>query len=50
MKLFKFRQVDAKTGISVAIEKPREGPTNPSLPGLTENRQFDLKTLKSLCD
>jgi hypothetical protein len=36
MKLFKFRQVDAKTGISVAIEKPREGPTNPSLPGLTE--------------
>ena len=36
MKLFKFRQVDAKTGISVAIEKPREGPTNPSLPGLVE--------------
>lgn len=36
MKIFKFRQVDAKTGISVAIEKPMEGPTNPSLPGLTE--------------
>jgi hypothetical protein len=36
MKIFKFRQVDAKTGISVAIEKPREGPTNPTLPGLTE--------------
>lgn len=36
MKLFKFRQVDAKTGISVAIEKPREGPTNPALPGLVE--------------
>ena len=36
MKIFKFRQVDAKTGISVAIEKPREGPTNPSLPGFTE--------------
>ena len=36
MKIFKFRQVDAKTGISVAIERPMEGPTNPSLPGLTE--------------
>jgi hypothetical protein len=36
MKIFKFRQVDAKTGISVAIERPKEGPTNPSLPGLTE--------------
>lgn len=36
MKIFKFRQVDAKTGISVAIEKPLEGPTNPSLPGLVE--------------
>jgi hypothetical protein len=34
MKLFKFRQVDAKTGISVVLEKPREGPTNPTLPGL----------------
>ena len=36
MKIFKFRQVDAKTGISVAIERPMEGPTNPDLPGLTE--------------
>ena len=36
MKIFKFRQVDAKTGISVAIERPKEGPTNPSLPGLVE--------------
>jgi hypothetical protein len=36
MKIFKFRQVDAKTGISVAIERPMEGPTNPTLPGLTE--------------
>lgn len=36
MKIFKFRQVDAKTGISVAIERPMEGPTNPALPGLTE--------------
>lgn len=35
MKIFKFRQVDAKTGISVAIERPKEGPTNPALPGLT---------------
>lgn len=34
MKIFKFRSVDAKTGISVEIEKPREGPTNPELPGL----------------
>ena len=34
MKIFKFRQVDAKTGISVVLEKPREGPTNPTLPGL----------------
>jgi len=36
MKIFKFRQVDAKTGISVAIERPMEGPTNPTLPGLSE--------------
>lgn len=36
MKIFKFRQVDAKTGISVAIERPMEGPTNPTLPGLVE--------------
>ena len=36
MKIFKFRQVDAATGISVAIEKSLEGPTNPSLPGLVE--------------
>lgn len=41
MKIFKFRQVDAKTGISVAIEKPREGPTNPSLPGLDEIFDFN---------
>lgn len=34
MKIFKFRQVDAKTGISVVIERPKEGPTNPTLPGL----------------
>lgn len=34
MKIFKFRPVDAKTGISVEIEKSKEGPTNPSLPGL----------------
>lgn len=34
MKIFKFRKVDAKTGISVVLEKSREGPTNPSLPGL----------------
>jgi len=34
MKIFKFKKVDAKTGISVDIEKPREGPTNPNLPGL----------------
>jgi hypothetical protein len=34
MKIFKFKQVDAKTGISVDLERPREGPTNPSLPGL----------------
>jgi hypothetical protein len=41
MKIFKFRQVDAKTGISVAIERPREGPTNPSLPGLEEIFDFN---------
>ncbi len=41
MKIFKFRQVDAKTGISVAIEKPKEGPTNPSLPGLVEVFDFN---------
>lgn len=40
MKIFKFRQVDAKTGISVAIERPREGPTLPTLPGM--NVIFDL--------
>jgi len=34
MKIFKFKQVDAKTGISIDLERPREGPTNPSLPGL----------------
>lgn len=34
MKIFKFKKVDAKTGISVDIEKPREGPANPNLPGL----------------
>lgn len=34
MKIFKFRKVDDKTGISVEIEKPREGPANPKLPGL----------------
>jgi hypothetical protein len=41
MKIFKFRQVDAKTGISVAIERPKEGPTNPSLPGLEEIFDFN---------
>lgn len=41
MKIFKFRQVDAKTGISVEIEKPKEGPTNPSLPGLVEIFDFN---------
>ena len=40
MKIFKFKKVDAKTGISVDIEKPREGPANPNLPGL--NVIFDL--------
>jgi len=34
MKIFKFRKVDDKTGVSVEIEKPREGPANPKLPGL----------------
>jgi hypothetical protein len=34
MKIFKFKKVDAKTGISVDIERPREGPANPNLPGL----------------
>jgi hypothetical protein len=41
MKIFKFRQVDAKTGISVAIERPKEGPTNPSLAGLEEIFDFN---------
>ena len=41
MKIFKFRQVDAKTGISVAIEKPREGPTLPTLPGMNEIFDFN---------
>lgn len=36
MKIFKFRPVDAKTGISVEIEKPREGATSPSLPGFKQ--------------
>jgi hypothetical protein len=44
MKTFKFRQVDAKTGISVEIEKSKEGPTNPSLPGLVEI--FDLDNFR----
>lgn len=34
MKIFKFLPVDAATGISVAIEKPKEGPTNPSFPSM----------------
>lgn len=34
MKIFKFLPVDATTGISVAIEKPKEGPTNPSFPSM----------------
>ena len=41
MKIFKFKQVDAKTGISVDLERPREGPTNPSLPGLEEIFDFN---------
>lgn len=34
MKIFKFLSVDAKTGISVEIERPLEGPTAPNLPGI----------------
>jgi hypothetical protein len=44
MKIFKFRQVDAKTGISLEIEKSKEGPTNPSFPGLVEI--FDLDNFR----
>lgn len=36
MKIFKFLSVDAKTGISVEIERPQEGPTAPNLPGMGE--------------
>lgn len=34
MKFFKFYKVDASTGKSVEVERPVEGPTNPSLAGL----------------
>jgi len=34
MKLLKFSQVDAQTGISVLIERPRYGPVNPNISGL----------------
>jgi hypothetical protein len=34
MKFFKFSPVDVSTGISVQIEKPVEGPTNPSFPSM----------------
>lgn len=36
MKIFKFLSVDAKTGISVEIERPIEGPAKPNLPGMGE--------------
>ena len=36
MKIFKFLSVDAKTGISVEIERSLEGPTRPNLPGIGE--------------
>jgi hypothetical protein len=36
MKIFKFLSVDAKTGISVEIERPKEGPTKPNLPEMGE--------------
>jgi len=50
MKLFKFKKVDAKTGISVDIEKPREGPTNPTLPGLREIFEFNYFTYAEVDD
>ena len=40
MKIFKFLSVDAKTGISVAIERSIEGPTRPNLPGMGEVFEF----------
>lgn len=36
MKIFKFLSVDAKTGISVEIERPLEGPAKPNLPDMGE--------------
>ena len=36
MKIFKFLSVDAKTGISVEIERPKEGPAKPNLAGMGE--------------
>ena len=36
MKIFKFLPVDAKTGISVEIERPLEGPAKPNLSGMGE--------------
>lgn len=40
MKIFKFLSVDAKTGISVEIERSLEGPTRPNLPGIGEVFSF----------
>lgn len=40
MKFFRFSKVDASTGISVEIEKPVEGPTNPSLPSIGSVYEF----------
>lgn len=50
MKIFKFKKVDAKTGISVDIEKPREGPTNPNLPGLEVVFDFNYFTYANVDD
>lgn len=36
MKIFKFLSVDAKTGVSVEIERPIEGPAKPNLPDMGE--------------
>jgi hypothetical protein len=50
MKVFKFKKVDAKTGISVDIEKPREGPANPNLPGLNVFFDFNNFTYANVDD
>lgn len=50
MKIFKFKKVDAKTGISVDIERSKEGPTNPNLPGLEVVFDFNYFTYAEVDD